>query len=396
MQQKRARKPLVLHVSGDFPDPIDPAKTAVISSLLGLSEDHFDHRVISINRISPGTIGIAREIAFSGKLRTTLQPFDHGIALTYAAPPRGVRHKTKLTQLGEWLAQHIGTMDQQPDLLVGHKLTIEGIIVHRAAQLLGIPFALSIQGNTDTKILATRRDLHGLFGEIFHSAKVVFPFAPWALRQIEAQLGQRKAPTHLLPCPTELDQAVAPILAGDGLVSVFHLKNFKNKNLAGMVAALERIAMHRETPELSVIGGGTPAQIAACQGLAKAAPTITFPGAMGRDDLSARLNRATAFVMPSYRESFGLVFIEALFAGLPIIYPKDTAVDGYFDNAPFALRVDPRDPAAIAAAMEYCIDQEAQIKVALAEWQGSPAATMFTRKLIAATFTEGLEAACEG
>jgi len=237
--------------------------------------------------------------------------------------------------------------------------------------------------------------LNGLFGEIFQAAKVVFPFAPWALQEVEARLGTREGPTHLLPCPTELDQAIAPVAKGDGFASVFHLKNFENKNLSGMAQAIGRIAKHREAPALAVIGGGTDEQLAACRALTSASPTITFPGAMGRDALSARLNRATAFVMPSHRESFGLVFIEALFAGLPIIYPKGTAVDGYFDDAPFALRVDSRDPASIAEAMERCMDQETEMKAALAQWQTTPAAAMFTREKIAATFTQGLNEACQ-
>ncbi len=395
MQGTSARKPLVLHVSGDFPDPIVPAKTPVIRSLLSLSEDRFNHHVVSINRVSPGKTGIARGILSAGQLSTSLHEFEHGSALTYEAPPLGVRHRTKLTQLGDWLANHIQAMKRRPDLLVGHKLTIEGIVVHRTAQVLGIPYALSIQGNTDTKILSMRRDLTGLFADVFHKAEVVFPFTPWALQHLEARLGTREGPTHLLPCPTELDQVTQPSRNGDGFVSVFHLKNFENKSLSGMVRALQLLAKHGESPPLSVIGGGTEDEISACRAVAKDCPNVSFTGAVGRDALSQRLNRATAFVMPSYRESFGLVFIEALFAGIPIIYPKGTAVDGYFDDAPFALRVDPRDPETIARAMEQCLDQEAEMKAALSEWQKSPNAEMFTRVAIAATFAGGLERACK-
>jgi len=106
VQDNGARKPLVLHVSGDFPDPIVPAKTPVIQSLLGLTAAHFDHRVVSINRQSPGAAGIIRQVASPGELAISQQAFEHGTALTYTAPPRGIRHRTKLTQLGEWLAQY--------------------------------------------------------------------------------------------------------------------------------------------------------------------------------------------------------------------------------------------------------------------------------------------------
>ena len=47
-------RPLILHVSGDFPDPFEPFKTRVIETLLALTDIPVRHRVISINRVSPG------------------------------------------------------------------------------------------------------------------------------------------------------------------------------------------------------------------------------------------------------------------------------------------------------------------------------------------------------
>ena len=42
-------------------------------------------------------------------------------------------------------------MPERPDLIVGHKLTIEGIAVRRAAEALRTPYALALQGGTDQK-----------------------------------------------------------------------------------------------------------------------------------------------------------------------------------------------------------------------------------------------------
>lgn len=38
------------------------------------------------------------------------------------------------------------------------------------------------------------------------------------------------------------------------------------------------------------------------------------------------------FVMPSKPETFGLVYVEALSQGLPILYAKGEGFDGYFDE----------------------------------------------------------------
>lgn len=387
--------PTVLHLSGDFPDSIDSFKTPVIRSLLDLTRDTFLHRVVSINRKSPSLAKLLANTAKGlgrPKLTVAAEPFDSGIALQYGAPGRGIFHATMLHQLGDWLAGEI-TDGQRPDLLVGHKLAIEGIAIQRAAQLVGIPYAISIQGDTDTKILSARPDLSRILAEVFHSAAVVFPFSPWALKAVERKLGARRGPTVMLPCPTDLDMPMAPTAGGDGLVTVFHLKNYKRKNLLAMVAAMKLLQDTALAPKLNVVGGGSTAELARCQSLVGDVQGIAFAGAQDRASVRQMMARAQGFVMPSLRESFGLVFIEALFAGLPIVYPAGTAVDGFLDGLPFALRVDAGDPAAIANAMRTLIEDEQHLKSALAQWLASDDCRRFTRPNIASQFTQGLHSA---
>lgn len=379
-----ASRPRICHVSGDFPDPVSAQKTPVIRDLLQLTQQHFDHQVISLNRQSPdlssllsGPEPIAQAVAM-----------PMGEALVYRALPRGVFHASALDRLGDALAERLA--DRTPHLLVGHKLTIEGLAVARAAHRLGLPYALSIQGNTDVKILAARPDLARRFAAAFRGAAMVFPFAPWALAQVERRLGARSGPVAMLPCPTDLDQPLAPVARGDGLVSVFHLRHHRNKNLAGLVAALGTCAGTGQPLTLEVIGGGDDRATAACQRIVARAPGATLSGPLGRAALRAKLNRATGLVLASHRESYGLVLIEALFAGTPVIYPANAAIDGYFDGAPFALRVDVRHRKALAAAMQHMVENEVAMKQALREWQHSAHACQFAREEIAQTFADGL------
>lgn len=383
----------VIHVSGDFPDRVDPAKTPVIQTLLALTRSGFDHSVISVNRRSPpmGTFAW-KTLQTCGKppLEVEATPFDQGTALVYKAPPKGILHAAMLRRLGEHIATQITSLPCPPDLIVGHKLAIEGIAVRHAAALCGIPYAISIQGNTDAKIVAARPDLRRDLRAVLHEAAMVFPFSPWALRQVEAQLGARTGPVTLLPCPTDIDTPVAPRTNGDGFISVFHLRNHAIKNLDGMAKAARLLDRKGHRVPLSIIGGGSADDVARCARLVKGANSITFAGPMDRAALRARMTQATGFVMPSRRESFGLVFIEALFCGIPIIYPAGAAVDGYFDGAPFAIRVNAKDPAAIANAMLHIRKHETAIKSALQEWQHSADAQRFTRVAIAEAFASGL------
>jgi glycosyltransferase involved in cell wall biosynthesis len=386
----------VLHVSADFPDPVAPGKTPVIKTHIDLTADRFDHSVISINRHGPGFFDLASALCGrSGHEGIAAHDFAYGEAVVYPAPPRGILHATMLRRLGDWLGQRAAER-YRPDLIVGHKLTVEGLAVRRAAQRLGVPYALSIQGNTDLKIIAARPDLRRVFARVFHEAAVVFPFAPWTLAGCEAALGPRAGPSILLPCPTELDTPLAPqTLASDELLSVFHLRHHRNKNLAGMVRAVRVLEQGGEPGRLTVIGGGSAADLVACRALAGSASRIAFEGPVSRADMQARMNRAAGMVLPSLRESFGLVFVEALFAGIPIIYPSGTAVDGYFPGAPFAMAVNARDPSAIAGAMSRLIADQAAIRAALASWQASPDARRFMRAAIAQDLARGLNLGLE-
>jgi glycosyltransferase involved in cell wall biosynthesis len=130
-----------------------------------------------------------------------------------------------------------------------------------------------------------------------------------------------------------------------------------------------------------------------CQKIARGVGSVTFAGQLGREEVRARINAASGFVLPSRRETFGLVFIEALFAGTPIVYPKGQAVSGYFDGLPFAIPVRADDPRAIAASMKRLIDEETALKAALEQWQNSPAADRFKRAAIGEAFAAGLDRA---
>lgn len=389
-QLEKSGLPNIVHVSGDFPDCVEAFKTPVIQSLIDLTSSNFNHRIYSLNRRSPSFAQLAGDFG-KPRLEVQSQHFSYGTAVTYFAPGRGVFHAANLRKLGDWLAENL-IKTGKPDLIVGHKLTIEGIVAKRAAERLGVPYSLSIQGNTDNKIMSARPDLRAEFRRIYHQAEMVFPFTPWALGRTEDLLGSRQGPCRLLPCPTDLDSPLAPCLDGEGLISVFHLKNHETKNLRNTAQAMQMLERQGQNLQLAIIGGGSDDDLAECRQLAKGVRGISFDGPLDREPLRQRMQQAAGLVMPSLRESFGLVFIEALFAGLPIIYPSGTAVDGYFDDCPFALRVNANSPQEIAQAMERLLREQNSMKASLLEWQNSEQARRFTRKAIAEQFTQGLRA----
>ncbi|QZH76410.1 MAG: glycosyltransferase [Erythrobacter sp.] len=370
--------------------------------MIGLTDDAFDNRVISLNRrgVNPARF-LSSVFGGLGKPRLDVERVPPQVkaevggppqAIIYCAPGKGLFHRTMLEQLADTLVADIGA-SAVPDLLVGHKLTVEGLCVRRMAGALGIPYAVTIQGDTDTKILHARPDLSPALHQVFHEAATVVSFAPWSLSAVEAKLGKRSGPVAVIPCPTDLDEILRPNPDGSGLVSVFHLASARRKNLALLVQAMELLHRQGRSATLSIVGGGSESDMAQAREIIGATRGIRLEGPLDRATLAARLNRAAGFVLPSKRETFGLVFTEALFAGCPIIYPEDRAVAGYFDDCTFAMPVSPRDAAGLARAMADLLDRQAELKAALGDWQANGEAQRFTRPAIAQAYTAALRAA---
>jgi glycosyltransferase involved in cell wall biosynthesis len=69
------------------------------------------------------------------------------------------------------------------------------------------------------------------------------------------------------------------------------------------------------------------------------------------------------YVMPSYNEGFGIVFIEAMYYGLPVIAGnKDGSVDALL-NGKLGTLIDPMDIEGLKNAIEYNFEHTNKAKV---------------------------------
>jgi glycosyltransferase-like protein len=78
--------------------------------------------------------------------------------------------------------------------------------------------------------------------------------------------------------------------------------------------------------------------------------SLILPGVIADDAMPALYRCADAFVFPSLKEGWGLVVLEAIAAGLPVITSRQPPFTEFLTETQ-ALLVDPYSPAAIAQAM---------------------------------------------
>lgn len=113
-----------------------------------------------------------------------------------------------------------------------------------------------------------------------------------------------------------------PDAARDGdavrFVSVGNLLPVKGHDL--LLEAFARLHSRYPAARLDIVGGGP--LVAPLQEQAKrlgVAREVIFHGALPREEINGLFARADAFVLASRRETFGVAYIEAMAAGLPVI-----------------------------------------------------------------------------
>ena len=102
--------------------------------------------------------------------------------------------------------------------------------------------------------------------------------------------------------------------------------------------------------ELRIVGNGpTAASLHALTEELKLGPVVSWVGDVSRSALAAEYNRATVFCLPSIQEGFGIVLLEAMAAGRPIVGARAGAIP---EVVPHAALAEPDDAAALAAEIE--------------------------------------------
>ena len=86
--------------------------------------------------------------------------------------------------------------------------------------------------------------------------------------------------------------------------------------------------------------------------------TVVFLGHVTRDTLALEYSRAHCFCLPTVQEGFGLVFAEAMAAGLPVVACRAAAVPEIVRDGETGLLVAPRTPAALAGALERMLTDD--------------------------------------
>jgi len=167
---------------------------------------------------------------------------------------------------------------------------------------------------------------------------------------------------QIIPCGVDTAQFrpdVPPLPAlHDGMTTLLYVGRLEQrKGVAHLIRAWARLEVHYPHARL-VIGGDGPER-GALQRLVQHLNLrhVQFLGYVPAPDLPALLASADIFCAPAtYAESFGIVLIEAMAAGLPIVAAANAGYAGVLAAHPGNLVVPPGDDRVMAGALAALLD----------------------------------------
>lgn len=162
---------------------------------------------------------------------------------------------------------------------------------------------------------------------------------------------------------------------------------YPRKRLPVLLGAAARLRWQIPGLEVRIVGGGPEAgKLLRIWRELRLEDTVRWLGDVSQAELAREYNRADVFCLPSVQEGFGIVFLEAMAAGKPIVAARAGAVP---EVAPQGVLVEPDNEEALAEAV-HRLYLDPELRRSLAE-SGRRVVAQFDAPLVARSFLKEIE-----
>lgn len=127
----------------------------------------------------------------------------------------------------------------------------------------------------------------------------------------------------------------------------------KNKNIEITIEALDILQKEGYDVEFNIAGKIEQRKISK---LFKDKKFIKYHGILEKEMLLKKYRENDIFIMPSFFETFGLVYAEAMSQGLPVIYTKNQGFDKQFSEGVVGYHVNPSDAKSISENIKLILN----------------------------------------
>lgn len=372
----------VLHISYDFPDPINSNKTKVIQRLIEASPPEISNDCISLNRVNKKQ---KEEVITSGNV-TALAVYGLPLGLNFRSLIR--RATSQIEQLKIALSDY--------DVFYAHKLSFEGPIAMALSEKYNRPFILDIM-QTDCKVLKFRPDLKPLYRKMLTRCVGITFSTYWVETWLKEKFGSDfyhhtlKEKMKLLPYIANVNHSLLHQEHNNKYVCAVDLKkaNYRIKNMERLLRSVAILKKKGRFIRLDIYGYGIemPKVEEAVKRL-NLQDRVRVLGRVNNEEIQQVFSGYKAFILASWPESFGVVFIEALRAGIPIIYSDHMAIDGFFNDYMCQVKVKYNSVESLADAFIEIEQRYDEYKYGVEQLQQSGKLEQFTKCCVGETYGE--------
>lgn len=253
------------------------------------------------------------------------------------------------------LAQTYAKRYGKPDLIHAHNTFWAGFAAYEFANRINVPYLVTehssrflLNSITPQMALYARKVLCSSAAAIGVSGAVAAALENYGAR--EARVMPNVVDTDFFSLPPKPRQ-IHPF--------TFLCVGNMNHNKGFHVLLRSFAARFSGRCDVKLVLGGDGPQRAEFQELASSlglSGMVTFTGAVGRNEVREMMWGANALILPSFRETFGVVLIESLSTGIPVIATRSGGPQDVV-TSDVGILCNPGDEAAIADAMERVMDR---------------------------------------
>jgi len=255
------------------------------------------------------------------------------------------------------------------DIIHAHNLFSAGFAAYKLSKKYNKPYIVAVR-NTDVNVFFHYMiHLNSLGVKMMKDAAAVVFLSPAYKREVLNKYVPSKYKdaisdkSYIIPNGIDdffLDNEPTTVkkILPDGMVRLIYVGEINtNKNVTTTLKACELLENKGYKPKLTIVGRISDTQY---NNVIENKYVQYYPQSP-KEVVLEHLRKNDIFIMPSIKETFGLVYIEALSQGLPIIYTKGQGVDGYFDEGLVGYHVEATNPNEIADSVEKIVTDYSSI-----------------------------------
>jgi glycosyltransferase involved in cell wall biosynthesis len=288
-------------------------------------------------------------VALLREYRRMLMPATFDLTMRMAAP-----FARAAGRLLESYTQQFG----RPDLLHAHNLRYAGEVTRRLAELAGLPFVVTEHSTEYSSGLVKGRRVPA-YRRVVDAAQSVSAVSSPLARQVESILGYPSGRITVLPntLPTGFDGPTSfQALNAQPFRFTCVAELVPRKGHALLIDAFQR-AFKGKNVELVLVGGGPQSeQLRMKVNALGLQGSVKLVGRLPREEVRRILSKTNVFVLASRAETFGVVIIEALSQGIPVVSTASGGPDALV-GAEDGLLVAVDDVVALADALRRIYDE---------------------------------------